>query len=313
MNSIALLFSSLAVWLGFIAAVDNPLEDLKDAIVFNAKTFHYDVKYNKNLTDAMERERQSLKPGERKQYGIYVEYIAGEEDWPVFKFLHPEGIDLLASKGTKLHGHVWVSKDRFVVTTPTVPPTRKSFEETMAGVGEPGLRLTYEDLAFAFEAGNRMSGFAQSFDFDSVEVGRFQFAPSELVDLADPRVYAPADGTIILLAKESEETYAVFGPESKKPENYQKQEGLKAGGNTVYMLVKWQGGEYTVAYRRLKELTVKLGDEVKTGAQIGEFPPSAERSRPPIVEIWRVPKPEYRWLKGRSDKDGPYIIYATGE
>lgn len=288
--------------------IENPWEDLKDAIVFNMRLFFYDPRFNEDLKKALEQEKAKLTPGETKQFYVYVTYIGGEKDWPKFAFLSEVDKPSILPADVSIQSKVRISQAQYALADPLLPISKAIFDQITAQV-TPKPRMDYWDFSYATQISNIANGFKRLFDLDKVAIGDGISFSGEFLNLLDRGAYAPDGGKIILLSKAGETKYQVFNTETSKVESYDKGGLLKAASNTVYILLSSKGREYLLVYRNLDSVTLKPGDETKLADPVGAFAQHATKPNRPQVEFWRIPKPADRFLATANKPDGAFLLW----
>ena len=210
--------------------------------------FQYGYLHPRNaakVKEAVEAEKSKMKQGEVKRFRVIV---AGEGDNAVFQYLDPVSNGLLLSAGHRVQETIVIAKSGSggVVVLPEIPagPTNESFEQWRRNF--PSDVVDYKDYKTVFSAIVDMCG-------------------KGALALSNKKFYAPVDGTVILLAQDSDSTYEVYSVATgaKDPKPYGKGSVLSKLGTTVWILS--DDKKYVSVFSNLDSVDVKLGDRVVRG------------------------------------------------
>ena len=192
---------------------------------------------------AIEDEWSKLNPGETKVFRIVV---GGSKERPVFRHLDPDGNGIFLPANTWVTGKIAISRREFVYTpeTPTVDPPQESFEIWKRRYS--GSPVTYDDFRVACNTIINLSGFGT-------------------IDLREKNVFAPFDGTVILVARAEDSEYNVFNvaSNSKDSSGYAKGAAIERLGTTVWVLS--DDRKYVAVASELARENVEPGDRVSRG------------------------------------------------
>ena len=235
----------------------------------------YAVPHNgQQLSDAIRREERRLKPGESERFKIVAD---GPENRPRFVKLLPEEGSELLQRGQRVVGLVTITVDRFSrrPDRPMEPPKQEDFEAWRRG---------YTRGAVDFD------------DFAAVSKALVQLAGGGgFINLLKQEVYAPFDGTVILVAQDRAPDYEVFdvAANRKDPQRYRKGESVRTLGTTVWVLSADK--KYVGVFSQLGRSDATVGQRVTGGkTRIGECRDYKSRS----FQLYRVYNPSQYFLNG---------------
>ena len=255
-------------------------------------------------TNAVEKAKDALKPGETAHYGVIVRYAGGTT-----LFQRLERIDEPTLKATedKTLAVIKLSKSKYGIKVGPLPAlSKEAFNEAKKSINAP---LTYADHCFATEALNAVNGY--SVNATDVAGTLRLLGQIKLQDLTkeDLTARAVTDGTIILTAKADESTYRVFNIETGQLDamTYPQGEFLKSLGNTVWLYTRTaEGAEYTTIYAHLDKVDAKPGQQTKRAESVlGKW--KTLDSTTINLEIWRVHGQQQRFFRDTGEPK-PYCV-----